>query len=154
MFCPIVALKAASAWHPDFFTVAGRAGGLLTRTPATKTPAKKTHGFPAQLRLSQAAEFQRVFKRGRRSSDECFIVLARSNQAGCARLGMAIARKHVPTAVARNRIKRLIRESFRRHQHELPAVDIVVMSRQTTATASIDSLEKSLDQHWNRIKKQ
>ncbi len=67
---------------------------------------------------------------------------------------MAIARKHVPTAVARNRIKRLIRESFRRHQHELPAVDIVVMSRQTTAIASIDSLEKSLDQHWNRIKKQ
>ncbi len=124
------------------------------KTPARKTPARKTGGFPARQRLSRAAEFQRVFKRGHRFSDECFVVLARSNQAGCARLGMAIARKHTRTAVARNGIKRLVRESFRSHQQELPAVDIVVMNRPTTAAASIAAQKKSLDQHWTRIMKQ
>ena len=169
MFCPIVAPKAASSWRPDIFSAAGQAGGLVKRTPATKTPVQKTparkipakkapvkntQGFPASLKLTRAADFKRVFKRGHRSSDECFVVLARSNQAGCARLGMAIARKDMPTAVARNRVKRLIRESFRKHHFALPAVDIVVMNRRSTAAASSASLRKSLDHHWNRIKKQ
>ena len=47
-----------------------------------------------------------------------------------ARLGLAITKKKVPTAVARNRLKRRIRENFRLY-HNLPAVDMVVIVKQS-----------------------
>jgi ribonuclease P protein component len=52
------------------------------------------------------------------------------------RLGLAIAKKRVKLAVQRNRIKRIIRESFRLNQHVLPAIDMVVMVK-----SGIDQLD-------------
>ena len=45
------------------------------------------------------------------------------------RLGLVIAKKHVPTAVARNQIKRVARERFRLNQHQLKSLNIVVLSK-------------------------
>jgi ribonuclease P protein component len=42
---------------------------------------------------------------------------------------MAISRRHARSAVERNRVKRLIREAFRRHRPDLPGLDVVVMLR-------------------------
>jgi len=42
------------------------------------------------------------------------------------RLGLVIAKRFLPLAVQRNRVKRLIREGFRSASSELPAVDIIV----------------------------
>ena len=45
-----------------------------------------------------------------------------------ARLGIIVQRRFIATAVARNRAKRRLRESFRRHRDQLPALDIVVLA--------------------------
>jgi ribonuclease P protein component len=45
---------------------------------------------------------------------------------GRSRLGIIVARRAVPLAVARNRHKRLIRETFRQLHKSLPALDVVV----------------------------
>jgi len=66
------------------------------------------------------------------------------------RLGLAVGKKRIRRAVARNRIKRLIRESFRHHAHLLPALDVVVLCR-CDATPSNESLRRSLQSHWQRI---
>lgn len=68
------------------------------------------------------------------------------------RLGLAISRKQLRRAVDRNRIKRIVRESFRLHAASLPAVDIVVLARQPAATAEARQLTRALSKHWNRIR--
>jgi ribonuclease P protein component len=70
------------------------------------------------------------------------------NQLKHPRLGLAIAARIVPTAVGRNRIKRLIRESFRAHQAELPAADIVLNARAGARLASNVHIVNRLEEYW------
>ena len=79
-----------------------------------------------------------------------FTVLCKANQAGTARLGLAISKKHCRRAAARNRIKRIIRESFRHRSAELEGLDIVVMNAPNTERATNRELFASLDKHWQR----
>ena len=112
-------------------------------------------GFPRGVRLTEAADYRRVFQRSRnKSSDRWMTVLALPNQAGHARLGLAVSRKVDKRAVARNRIKRLIRESFRHHQTELPELDLVIIARPGAAGQSSAALRRALEQHWTRLIRQ
>ena len=106
--------------------------------------------FPRSHRLVSGKQFQRVFAEPKRSSDRLFTVLATGNDLGYPRLGMAIAKKRVQRAVLRNRIKRLVRESFRRHAELLGGVDLVVINR-FDGRASGDAIRRSLRQHWRRL---
>jgi len=62
-----------------------------------------------------------------------------------ARLGLAVSRKVSRSAVQRNRIKRLVRESFRKHSPDLPALDIVVMARPGAAECDNPGLSTSIE---------
>jgi len=81
------------------------------------------------------------------------VVLGQNNGRAFARLGLAIARKHVKTAVARNRIKRLIRESFRHAQHRLSGIDLVVTLRRDASGLSNQEIFQRLEKHWQHIKR-
>ena len=70
------------------------------------------------------------------------------------RLGLSTAARMVGGAVRRNRIKRLVRESFRQHQHELPNVDIVVNARAGARDADNASILRSLERHWQKVGRQ
>jgi len=108
--------------------------------------------FPKRARLLKPADFSRVFKDPIRSSDRLFTILAMPNaESDLPRLGLAISKKHARRALDRNRIKRIVRESFRHQQPNLPAVDFVVMARESTLKASNQELFASLSQHWNRL---
>jgi ribonuclease P protein component len=79
------------------------------------------------------------------------VILVRPNGLEHARLGLAIARRQVPTAVARNRVKRVVRESFRLHRASLPPVDVVVMAQREAAKADRRAMAASLARHWTKI---
>ena len=64
---------------------------------------------------------------------------------------MAISKRAVKTAVERNRIKRIVRESFRHHQQQLAGLDIVVMCREDVQKANNRELFESLNRHWHRV---
>jgi len=77
-------------------------------------------------RLVDKADFDRVFADNQRARTDFLMVMARPNQAGHPRLGMVVAKRLLARAVDRNRVKRCVRESFRRALPELPACDFVV----------------------------
>lgn len=104
-------------------------------------------------RLLDAAAFGRVFKKATRSRDKWFTVLCRENDEGMARLGLAISKKNCRLATGRNRIKRVVRESFRQHQAELGGLDVVVINQPAAATAANRQLFDSMSAHWQRCQK-
>jgi ribonuclease P protein component len=85
-----------------------------------------------------------VFRTGRRVSDRLFTLVYAPGHGPAARLGLAVSRKVSRRAVERNRIKRLVREAFRR-RHDLPALDIVVMARPGAAACDNWQLSASID---------
>ena len=107
--------------------------------------------LPRCQRLSQARDFAKLFRRSKRSSDDLVTVLARSNGGETPRLGMAISRKCAPKAVDRNRIKRVIRESFRHAADELQGLDLVVIGKRTKGNMDSRRLAQSLHKHWRRV---
>lgn len=85
--------------------------------------------FPQSRRLKTTAAFDRVYARKRSASDAVLLVYACENELGHPRLGCSVSKK-VGNAVARNRYKRLFREAFRLHQHDLPqGVDFILIPR-------------------------
>jgi ribonuclease P protein component len=106
--------------------------------------------FRRHNRLLTAAAFARVFENACRSRDKWFTVLSRDNGEQCARLGLAISKKHCRKSTSRNTVKRIVRESFRQHQAELQGLDIVVINQPAAATASRRQLFDSLAGHWRR----
>jgi ribonuclease P protein component len=101
--------------------------------------------------LHQPAEFRDVKRRGRRFADAFFSLAVLANHETYPRLGLSIATRTFGSAVARNRIKRLARESFRLNQHSLPPVDVAVSAREAARSATLSDLRASLDQHWKSI---
>jgi len=93
-----------------------------------------------------------VFAGGRRSADRLFTVLYRPSGLACARLGITISARRVRTAVARNRIRRLIRESFRHAGRGLEGFDIVVIVSGAAREAGNPAIFESLTQHWARLR--
>jgi ribonuclease P protein component len=108
--------------------------------------------FPRQARLIEPAHYQRVFTSCRgKSSDRWLTLLASPNTLDIPRLGLAISRKAARHAVARNRIKRIVRESFRQHKNSLGALDVVVIARSGVAARNNAELRSALAQHWKRL---
>jgi ribonuclease P protein component len=80
-------------------------------------------------------------------------VLCRRNAFDTARLGLAVSKKHCRRATDRNRIKRVVRESFRQQQELLSGLDIVVINQPGAMLASNAEIADSLDKHWQRCSK-
>jgi ribonuclease P protein component len=104
--------------------------------------------FSRSSRLTQASEYQKVFSKNFRLGDDCITLLVSRKAAPQPRLGFAIAKKQLKHAVDRNRIKRLLRESFRQRQKDLPNRDVVVMVRNKILGLSNREIFARLDKHW------
>jgi len=89
--------------------------------------------------------------RGRRVHEGCFSATLRPNELGHARLGLAIAVKIAGNAVERNRIRRVIRESFRLQQPDLPAIDVVVSARPQVRETTHPARRATLAGLWRKV---
>ena len=108
--------------------------------------AAKRFGFPKSRRLTQPADFERVKKDGRAERGR-FLVLSVLSNTQQFRAGFVTSRA-VGGAVARNRVRRRLREIVRKHQHEIRGQRwIVTIARAAAASATFDQLEAE----WLRL---
>jgi ribonuclease P protein component len=94
----------------------------------------------------RTADFRKVYDHGTRVSGPLFAAfcLARPSGGGRARLGLTVPRA-IGGSVDRNRIKRRLREAFRKQRAELdPRWDIVLNPRRTALSAPFADLERAL----------
>ncbi len=102
--------------------------------------------YPREARLLRRAEFDAVYREGRRRAGRQFTVFLRPNGLHRSRFGASVKRQ-LGTAVVRNRIRRRIREIVRLHRAEIPGGwDIVVHPRASVAAAKFAALEAELMQ--------
>lgn len=110
--------------------------------------------FPKSHRLLNSSDFQKVFDQAPlRASHKLFLILARPNGLDHPRLGLIIAKKHIRLASRRNRLKRLIRETFRHQQQTLGGIDVIVLARKGMDQLDNPSLIQQINGQWRRLAK-
>ena len=101
-------------------------------------------GLPRAWRLVRRAEYDAVYREGRRKSSREFTLFLRPNGLDRSRFGWSI-KKALGGAVRRNRIRRRLREIVRLHRREIsPGWDIVIHPRSSAATAEFSALAGEL----------
>ncbi len=105
--------------------------------------------FAKARRLLKRSDYDHVFAKAKKMIASEYIIFFRSNSLGYARLGLALSKKKIAKAHDRNRVKRLIRESFRIQL--LPAVDIVFLARQELAGVENKKLTNELGKSWEKL---
>lgn len=113
-----------------------------------------TKEFNRESRLLTPGQFKAVFSNPTRFSSKHFTILVTPNLQANNRLGLAIAKKRVKLAVQRNRIKRLVRESFRLNKSELPHIDMVVMVKSGIDNLDNELIDQQLNKIWRKIIRQ
>jgi ribonuclease P protein component len=108
-------------------------------------------GLPPAARLRRASDFA-ALRAGARWQGSHFLLRWRNTSEAGARLGLAVSRKVSKRAVERNRIKRIVRESFRAGREGLPPLDILVIARASAAVTPNPELIADLGLGWRRLK--
>ncbi len=115
--------------------------------------AESDFSFGKQRRLLTPRDYRQVFQSTTlKVSSRDLLILARTNPDGPARIGLVIAKKHVRRAHERNRIKRIIRESFRQ-QRLISGLDLVVLARGALDRSTNDELFQLLAQLWQQLQR-
>lgn len=108
-------------------------------------------GFRGEHRLRKTDEFSSVFAFRRAIRGKHFEARYRPNSTASARIGVVVSKKYVRSAVNRNLVKRIVRESFRLMRVKLPHCDIVV--RVSTRLERLDrrALRGEIDEIFVRL---
>jgi ribonuclease P protein component len=108
---------------------------------AAETPQRLRFG--RQARIKQGRDFSRLRRDGERLTSGCLIANWQARPLPApSRLGVITAGR-IGNAVVRNRARRLLRESFRVHQHDLARpVDLVLVARASIAGKGFTEVEK------------
>jgi len=120
---------------------------LPTRPAVKQTSNKVSQGFPRDARLLKHADFQVVYKQGRKHFSGNMTAFYRENQSiARPRVGFTVG-KVLGGAVDRNRIRRRMRSAVRNHLRELARpLDVVLHPRKSVLTLEFSQLDAEIMQ--------
>jgi ribonuclease P protein component len=100
--------------------------------------------YPRSCRIVRRADFDAVYRTGRRRSSASFAIFYRPNERAVTRFGMSV-KKTMGVAVVRNRIRRRVREILRLNRQEIASGwDIVIHPRPAVLSANFGALTAEL----------
>ena len=105
--------------------------------------------FSKTRRLLNKSDYDYVFEQAKKIVTSEFIILYRENSLGYARLGLALSKKMIPKAHDRNRMKRLLRETFR--VRRLAAIDVIFLARHGVAKTENQTIIAGLGTTWDKL---
>jgi ribonuclease P protein component len=109
-------------------------------------PRSASERFPKTARLRKRPEYLKLSRTGSKFQSANFVVISQANDGAESRLGITVNGK-VGNSVVRNRIKRQVREFFRRHRGVWSrSTDVLVIARNSAATLTNALIASELDQ--------
>lgn len=133
-FCRVAVPKAVRVWQFDHSAL-----GV-------------SQDYSREKRLLTARHFKAVFDSPTgKVPGKNLLLLARENELDHPRLGLVIGKKSVKLSVQRNRLKRLMRDSFRLHQELLVGWDIVIVARKGLGDVENPELHQHFGKLWKRL---
>jgi ribonuclease P protein component len=104
-----------------------------------------SQSLPRRERVRKRREYVAVQGRGRKLHTDSFLVFVLPRADSPARLGVTVSKK-VGGAVERNRVKRLVREAFRRFKTLFPqGLDIVFVAKRAAVEADFDQVMREIE---------
>lgn len=107
------------------------------------------NSFSRQRRVTHKKAYSALFQVAKKSHSELFIALHNKNGNIPSRLGLAISKKKIRLAVNRNRVKRIIRESFR--TLSLHGFDVVIIAKKDPTEFNNQKLFDDLAGLWEKL---
>lgn len=111
----------------------------------------RKEGFSRRHRFAEQGSFGPVLRGSRKVRGSLAIVHAVAARGEGSRIGIALTRRLVPRSTDRNRVKRLVREMFRRHPIKKAALDCVVSLRERFDVASLPALRSEVASLFDRL---
>lgn len=97
----------------------------------------------ASLKLNR--DFRRLYAKGNSFAAGNIVVYAMKNRSGINRLGLTVSKKF-GNAVSRNRIRRLMRESYRLAENKIPSgYDFIIVARNRAHGKNLSQIQKDMD---------
>jgi len=103
-------------------------------------------------KLTRKSEFQLGYRIGRKYWDRYFVIYVRANNSPTTRLGITMSKK-VGGSIKRNRVRRLVRESFRHLKSQLRlGMDVIVVGRRVATGLKCQQAQASLCRLFRRAR--
>lgn len=118
-----------------------------------RSAAARDEGLPRQHRLRRRGDYLDCYRRGRRKGGRYSTLFFVPNSLSHPRLGITASRKVAKRAVDRQRLKRRVREIYRRwdQRTQLPPVDLVVNLKPDAKGAGFDELRSALERQLSKL---
>jgi ribonuclease P protein component len=111
----------------------------------------RPQGLPRRHRFAARGAYGPVLASPRKLRGQLAVVHAAAGTPGRSRLGIALTRRLVASAVDRNRVRRLVREAFRRHALKLAGIDCVVALRAPFERAQAAALAREVGALFDQL---